>query len=294
MILSRSVIATAIMSVSIASACGAAQAATVGMWHGDDSGIVNGSAATSVANSITGSGAARAFITNTGTASYSSDIVAPAIYDPVSGTTFSNQYSVLMSTAASGASLKSQDFGAYNDANNAFTIEFFVKITSSTDDTSGVASANKIIQRGTTGAASNRWYLSSEVDKAIQLTVTTTPTTQTTSRVKSTTLISDGQWHHVALTVSQDTTAGTGIATLYVDGAAAAPINYNGAITSGSLILGPGDTASGANYRYDEIRFSNTILAPSQFLQVVPEPATLGVLGFGGAMLWAAGKKKRS
>ncbi len=99
----------------------------------------------------------------------------------------------------------------------------------------------------------------------------------------------DGQWHHFALTYSNGTW------TMYQDYIKTAQrtglmIDYDG--LSG-LSFGWAATDFKA-YRgwLDEVRFSNRVLTPSEFLMVVPEPSSL-VLAIGGLALLAISPLRR-
>ncbi len=99
--------------------------------------------------------------------------------------------------------------------------------------------------------------------------------------------------HFAAVYDSTGFGSGGGSLMLYVDGelamtmaAAAEWSSHRG----GSLAIGARDAGTGFNSwmmsgAIDEIRYSNVALGSDQFLNAVPEPATLLVLGLGGMFL---------
>ena len=103
----------------------------------------------------------------------------------------------------------------------------------------------------------------------------------------------DTGWHHLAFTYD-----GTNVKT-YVDYNIAdttAPTYYNGRVFTGYTYMQVGWSNAGAPDYYhlgdlDELRFSDTVLAPSEFLGAVPEPATIALMTIGGAFL--ARRRKR-
>lgn len=94
------------------------------------------------------------------------------------------------------------------------------------------------------------------------------------------------QWHHYAL-VKQP-----GEYSIYIDGI----LQFNDSLPSGTD--GPysffgtdisGDREIGEGFRgyLDEFRISDTALTPDQFLNAVPEPGSMGLLGLGGLAFMA-------
>ena len=87
----------------------------------------------------------------------------------------------------------------------------------------------------------------------------------------------DDAWHHVALTYD----GGTRAATLYFDympvrtGTVASALVYDDSL----LRIGQGGGGRAFDGWIDEARLSDTVLASDEFLQAVPEPSTLGLLG---------------
>lgn len=93
---------------------------TVGLWRFDDDGAANdGSVSAAVNNAAPGTLDASV---GGGNPLYSDDVPAAEIFDPVSGTTYTNQFSLDASTGGSQFNVEdSMDF------NSSFTVEFFVK-----------------------------------------------------------------------------------------------------------------------------------------------------------------------
>jgi hypothetical protein len=60
--------------------------------------------------------------------------------------------------------------------------------------------------------------------------------------------------------------------------------------------FGASDTEFGETYNglVDEIRYSDSVLDPDQFLRAVPEPGSFSLLLFGAIGLWWMGRKPRS
>jgi len=101
-------------------ACLAAQADTVGLWRFDE---VDAALDSPVASSIntTSPGTLDASVAR-GNPLYSDDVPAAEIFDPVSGTTYANQFSLNASAGSSQLSIEDAV-----DFNSSFTVEFFVK-----------------------------------------------------------------------------------------------------------------------------------------------------------------------
>jgi len=112
-----------------------------------------------------------------------------------------------------------------------------------------------------------------------------------------TTNISDDEWHHVALVRSG---AGTGsdLVQLFVDYALDGQRSLNtGQFTIESDLFRLGRDDRGTGYYYqgllDELRITRAALAPGEFLQAVPEPASLVLAAFGIVGLLAFARSRR-
>ncbi len=98
-----------------------------------------------------------------------------------------------------------------------------------------------------------------------------------------TTAINDGQWHHIA--ASYDGT--TGLAAVYVDGVQEATSTITTTLVSSlrAAIGGRSSAYSTADFIYtgyvDDLRVYDNALSSTEIAQIVPEPATICILGLG-------------
>jgi hypothetical protein len=98
-----------------------AQSQTVGLWSFAEAGVVEGQAVTAASNS-TSVGTLDA-LPESGTPLYSSDVPADRIFNPVSGETYDNRWSLDVTAANSRVSTADSE-----NLNGSFTIEFFIKL----------------------------------------------------------------------------------------------------------------------------------------------------------------------
>jgi len=97
------------------------------------------------------------------------------------------------------------------------------------------------------------------------------------------TAINDGEWTHIAATYN----GGTGQAVVYVNGVQDGASTINTTLVSSlrAAIGGRSSTYSVADFIYtgyvDDVRVYNTSLSSTEISQLVPEPATLCLLGLG-------------
>jgi hypothetical protein len=221
----------------------------------------SGAAVGTVPNAITGAGAAPAATQTGASFNYSSTVVAPFIYDPVSGTTVSNKSSFAYTGGTTAGYLRV----LYTDPGEAvfdvpdYTIEMFVRVNS-------VVSPNaNFVSHGSGTSATTGWKL-----RSLSLTYNIPSFTIVSENVYSNILankIDDGAWHHLAFVVKTSADGGGNFAKLYLDHTLIATKttgldSYVASIGSSFLIYAAGYTGFA-----DEVRFSDTPLAPSQFLQ---------------------------
>ena len=93
---------------------------TLGYWRMDGDGAVDGQTVIEVANEVS---ALYPAINGSGNPKYSSDVPAPSIYDPISDTTFINNFSLDATEANSRLQVAGEE--AFN---TSFSLEFFIKL----------------------------------------------------------------------------------------------------------------------------------------------------------------------
>ena len=176
-----------------------------------------------------------------------------------------------------------------------FTIEFFMKANAQ-DTWPGIVQKRKILRsenpnsRAEATAPSNITWGIGKNNKELQfarIDPANGAYNQTFTIPGST---ADGKWHHFALTYSNGTW------TMYQDYTKVASrtgllIDYDG-LSGLSFGWAPTDYSIPSFYPYrgwlDEVRFSNRVLTPAEFLQMVPEPSSglLALLALVGLGLW--------
>ena len=263
------VCASAILSV----AAGSASAVTVGYWRLDDgvAGATLTTAASQVNNAtLQGTG------TGGGTRVFNADVPGQFISDGLNGPIVGSNSTSLQTN---GGFVDIPFSSALEPT--SFTIEFFMKAGATANFPGIVTKSSTLAGRPTSwgigkNSAEQEFY---RVDTAALNNFTQAGGAST----------ADGQWHHFALTHD----ASTGIFSLFRDyiliqsGNPTGDLQYDGA--SGLRIGGmvAGGSFQTYNGLVDEVRFSNSALTANQLLRIatIPEPASLSLLGLGGAMM---------
>lgn len=220
---------------------------------------------------------------------YSDDVPGSAIYDPLTDTYSDNTWS-----AYSGSP------GARPQGNNttphppAATLETFVKFTELEDGVSGVDFLYGLSN------SSGGFRVQSFADGSIQIQIKEEdgggdgPYTTFTSAAG---FLEAGTWHRIGLVMAPDASGDDDIF-VYVDGQAAISANYTNddempasgfPILIGSVFSTEGSGA--VPILYDETRYFSHALSPSEFLQAVPEPTSVGIAVLGALAL--AGLRRR-
>lgn len=222
-----------------------------------------------------------------GTGGFSANVPAPSIFDGTS--TYANEASY--TAGASGSTVT--DHAILNDAVGlgSFTIEAFVWLEPGTDHGYEAILGNFSSDPeyagwafGLDGAGKLRFYAAAPDGGIYDSALAPDP-------------LSTGEWHHVAVVGTFNArTAPTADFTptkLYVDYVQV----DTGILAQGSSAEGPVFKPREADFRIgatnpfegqiDELRISSEALAPSQFLQAVPEPSSLGLMmvAAGGVLL---------
>lgn len=94
---------------------------TIAHWRMDDEGAAEGIEIVEVSNEVS---ALYPAVRGNGTPKYSSDVPAPAIYDPILGNTFINNFSLDASEANSRLQITGEE-----SFNTSFSLEFFIKLS---------------------------------------------------------------------------------------------------------------------------------------------------------------------
>lgn len=278
---------TALIAAATLSGTATGWSATVGYWR------LENNALDSTLNGLNGSVSGGVFSTL--------DTPGPVIFDPVAGTYTTNTYAY--NASGSGArTIVVPDNALFTQEN--FTWEMFIRVVdqpSSYDsfltnrDTANSLSRGYQIDFDGNTAAGNTAFgrLRARFDIPTAIPVTDPPTNNPyQNQVPTVTtgylyrdadgggaggirVNEDTSWHHIALTKEGN------VVRVYLDGVAGSPRTLTGTFEEAmaSIIFGKISTA---DYRLliDEVRFSDTVLLPSQFLQAVPEPSRALLLLF--------------
>lgn len=237
-----------------------AQAAAIGYWRMEDASA--GSTASAIASGVNSpvmDGTA-----NGATILFDADVPAAFVYDPLSGGLWSN---------ATSARFNGTSHFAIDDNTNSpplhepasFTIETFARIDPSnaqytavlSKERSGTSPAWQWDLRGLAGQIGMRYDTQDSPNPGLG---------QSNEYFTAPTIVTDNTWHHIATTYD----ASTRTFTMYVDyqPVKSDQINNNGELyyNGRPLRLGTVDGSRPLNARLDEVRYSNTILGPNDFL----------------------------
>lgn len=243
----------------------AVQAATIGYWRMEDGSA--GATATSIASEVNAS-------TMDGTAHgdtilFDADVPAALVYDPATGAYQANTTSVVFpGTSTSAASHFTVDDNTNTPPLHeptSFTIETFARIDSSNDrwtavlgkQRSGTSPAWQWDLRGAAGQLGMRYDTQDSPNAGDG---------QSNENFTTSKIVTDDRWHHIATTYN----AATRTFDMYVDYqlARSDQINNDGEIyyNGNPLLIGTVVGGRPLNARLDEVRYSDTVLGPSDFL----------------------------
>lgn len=250
-------------------------AAVVGWYR------MEGTPDTAIATVVNSSGTApNAVKVGTPTINYSSQVVASSILDPVTGIFHANTSSMRMGGGTSTSYLQINDGATAGPLDVAdFTIEMFIRIDAVTTD------YRPFVSHGT-GAPGDGWNVRSVYFSDPDIEHPSGTIQNYNVFANGGPIIDDGRWHHLAFVVQTSDLGGENFARLYMD------YNLLHENTGGNLDTYVANVNAHMRIyadRYtgfiDEVRFSNTVLGPKEFLRVIPEPGTLAMIFFGGALL---------
>jgi len=241
------------------------------------------------------------------TAGYSADVPGSSIFDPWANTTVSNTLSYNHGT---GTASMLSDTSLLNNAVNThgFTVEAFIKLTS--EDVNDLKF--DLIIGNMDGPGTKGWIFGLNGQGKLRFSAIQANGAGAYKEVSATDALTAG-WHHVAAVGTFTDKTGTGLVDytdvrLYVDyvdvtAQTGSAIRYFGTTESGDPgNAGPVIKVSTDNFAIgainpfsgliDELRISGDPLLTTQMLQaVVPEPASLMVIGLAG--LGLAARRRR-
>lgn len=215
---------------------------------------------------------------------YAASVPQPFIYDPLNNIARTNLTSLGVSGTARVLVPDHDDLDA-----PSFTIEAFFRIGA---DQTGYP--NYVSHSGGSGTGRRGWQLDIDPQEDGRARFDTAADDNQTIGGGGAQHIGVGEWHHTAVTFD----ATTKRYTYYLDYGNANGKTLNGIASDATsvpydLLFGSPNWPAGSYL--DEVRYSNEVLAPSQFLratkELIPEPATLSLVGLG--LLAAAWRRRR-
>ena len=265
----------------VLSGAGIVQAETFGYWRFQDN--APGVAATNLAsdfNAVALNGTAKINGTGSTYPAFRADVPGTNIFSGILGGALlnANNSSSLFFTNNSATPINSQS-GGYVEVTNSpslafptnFTVEVFVKINRHVNWPLLIGKAREYNTNGV-GAS---WGIDIESNGSVKSRFDTQPLFATSPGFNDNfpgIVIEDGKWHHVAVTHDD----ATRLTSIYVD-----YVKYNSHSTVGtvvydakSLFMGRGAGSDQALDGWlDEIRITDKVLTPNQFLSTVTVPA---------------------
>lgn len=258
-------------------------AATSAYWTFDDK--APGVLATTLVSEVNGDVLVGQAKNTGGTArnpAHNADVPGTNIFNGLYGALLNadNSSSLYFTNAAAFPAQTNSLNGSYVEVTNVtsllcptnFTIEFFVKVAR---DVNWPCLVGK--ERENNGAS---WCIDMDISDPVKLRMDTEPLSYGPSngfnQCIASVSVQDGKWHHIAVTYHSPTRK----ATLYIDYITqwSMTTTHEAVYTNNSLFFGKG---AGSNWAFDgwmdEIRLSDTVLTPIQFLRTyaVPEDAQL-------------------
>jgi len=218
-----------------------------------------------------------------GSVTYAATLPDIVIHDPISGVNVPNLSSL---NIGGSRRVRVTDDPALDAP--SFTIEAFLWVDQ-TNYQSYISHRGTVPDGGVSKSVG--WQLdTSNADEGRARFDTRALANQTVPTGSSRPFIADGNWHHTAITFD----GATRRMSYYLDGGFIQARTLTGIATDATdiaadLLLGGG----GSGWYIDEVRYSNEVLDPEQFLQAIPEPATLTLTAF-GLLACAWRRRKRS
>lgn len=224
---------------------------------------------------------------------YSSVVPGALIYDPVTDTNYANAWSMQTfgDSNETGQFPGNEQYGQTSSLTlpPQFTHEVFFRYDN-IDNSNLMTIAD---QYGNTGGG---WFLELRNDATVRLEMAGYNEPESANLVlNSVTSLTPGVWHHVALVFDGNSQDGSDDVHLYIDYqldvSGNLPDDQNYSVSTVRYHAGSYQNAPNSG-RLDEARYFDEVLDPSQFLHIVPEPATAILLMLGSISWWTAGCRR--